>query len=110
MQRIVFARSVAKAKNYRIVVEFAGANGDVSGSPFCCYLCHEESVIAFMGEEKVLRGGDNVLAATTEASLSEIKHDATEGWIEDRRGGVEVPPSRSLDFPLQRFLPHITSD
>lgn len=59
--------------------------GDVSGSPFCCYLSHEESVIAFMGEEKVLRGGDNVLAATTEASLSEIKHDATEGWIEGRR-------------------------
>lgn len=71
---------------------------------------HEESVIAFMGEEKVLRGGDNVLAATTEASLSEIKHDATEGRIEGRRGGVKVPPSRPLDFPLQRFLLHITSD
>lgn len=28
-----------------------------------------------MGEERVLRGGDNVLVAATEASLSEIKHD-----------------------------------
>lgn len=32
-------------------------------------------MIAFMGEERVLRGGDNVPVATTEASLSEIKHD-----------------------------------
>lgn len=41
-------------------------------------------MIAFMGEERVLRGGDNVLVAATEASLSEIKHD--EGLDEDRRG------------------------
>lgn len=32
-------------------------------------------MIAFMGEERVLRGGDNVPVAATEASLSEIKHD-----------------------------------
>lgn len=32
-------------------------------------------MIAFMGEERVFRGGDNVLVAATEASLSEIKHD-----------------------------------
>lgn len=34
-----------------------------------------------MGEERVLRGGDNVPVAATEASLSEIKHD------EPPRGG-----------------------
>lgn len=44
-------------------------------------------MIAFMGEERVLCGGDNVLVATTEASLSEIKHDGVEGSAEKRGGG-----------------------
>lgn len=70
--------------------------------------CHEESMIAFMGEERVLRGGDNVLAATVEASLSEIKHDATKGWVEGRRGGVEVTPSQI--FPYRFLLLRVTSD
>lgn len=44
-------------------------------------------MIAFMGEERVLCGGDNVLVATTEASLSEIKHDGVEGSAEKSGGG-----------------------
>lgn len=43
-------------------------------------------MIAFMGEERVLRGGDNVPVAATEASLSEIKHDVgLATWMGARR-------------------------
>ncbi|KAL0101621.1 hypothetical protein PUN28_019038 [Cardiocondyla obscurior] len=57
-------------------------------------------MIAFMGEERVLRGGDNVPVAATEASLSEIKHDEPPrrlGGEEERRrghGGNFTLPSR----------------
>lgn len=101
VKRIVSPPYQGQAKNYGIVVEFAGANRERLWLSILLLSCHEESVIAFMGEERVLRGGDNVLAATVEASLSEIKHDATEGWIEGRRGGVEVTPSQI--FPYDSF-------
>lgn len=54
-------------------------------------------MIAFMGEERVLRGGDNVLVAATEASLSEIKHD--EPGPRDARG-----VRRKLHLALEIFF------
>jgi len=53
-------------------------------------------VIAFMGEERVLRNGDNVPVAATEASLSEIKHDIPVGSAVGRwgRGGNFTLSSR----------------
>lgn len=60
-------------------------------------------MIAFMGEERVLRGGDNVLVAATEASLSEIKHD--EPRVERRARG----PRRKLHLALEIFFTPFSS-
>lgn len=62
-------------------------------------------MIAFMGEERVLRGGDNVPVAATEASLSEIKHDEPPRRPGERGGGgcdggTEETSHCPRDFPL----------
>lgn len=82
---------------------------NVSRPPFPPLSHRGESMIAFMGEERVLRGGDNVPVAATEASLSEIKHDgplrrpgegAGEGAGDGGHGGNCTLPSRfSLSSP-----------
>jgi len=58
-----------------------------------------ESVIAFMGEERVLRNGDNVPVAATEASLSEIKHDIP--WVLGG-GTMEGTSPCPRDFPRRQ--------
>lgn len=64
--------------------------GNVSRPPFSSLSRRGESMIAFMGEERVLCGGDNVFVAATEASLSEIKHDeprVPRSEAREKRGG-----------------------
>lgn len=79
--------------------------GNVSRPPFSPLSRRGESMIAIMGEERVLCGGDNVLVAATEASLSEIKHDESRvprrsvGGKEEERGGGERSTEETLPCP-----------
>lgn len=73
----------------------------LSRPPFSPLSHRGESMIAFMGEERVLRGGDNVPAAATEASLSEIKHDEPPRGPEGEAGGEA---RRKLHIALEIFL------
>lgn len=64
-------------------------------------------MIAFMGEERVLRGGDNVPVAAMEASLSEIKHDESPrrpGGGGGNDGGTKETSHCSRDFPRRHPL------
>jgi len=62
-------------------------------------------MIAFMGEERVLCGGDNVFVAATEASLSEIKHDEPRG---KRSTEETLPCPRDFPRPL-RLISRLSS-
>jgi len=75
---------------------------NVSRSPFPPLSHRGESMIAFMGEERVLRDGDNVPVAATEASLSEIKHDEPPrrpGGKEGHGGNFTLPWRFSSSSP-----------
>lgn len=61
-------------------------------------------MIAFMGEERVLCGGDNVFVAATEASLSEIKHDEPRVPRSEARGKERREVRRKLYLALEIFL------
>lgn len=82
-------------------------------------------MIAFMGEERVLRGGDNVFVAATEASLSEIKHDepvepdeesagkGKSGAEAGDEGGLakkETPPCPRDFLHPRRLVPRLSLD
>ena len=66
-------------------------------------------MIAFMGEERVLRGGDNVPGSETEALLSEIKHDEPPCRPGKKREVTEAR-RRKLHIALEIFLVVTPSD